>query len=170
MKGIDYNSSERIAKNCKFVKYGSYTTTVDEDDNPITKPIKTIDEFTFYKIYLELNNVIRWGMSDGEIIDMKTSEAPIELLAHIMTKDEDYTLLYRNKDSKLSDLGKELERSDNSIYASINRLRKAAYLIKNEDNFFIPNKELRDLTKQTKNAIKVNGFLSFDYLFKFCIK
>jgi predicted DNA-binding protein YlxM (UPF0122 family) len=91
-------------------------------------------------------------------------------MAHIMTKDLDYTLIYRNKDSKLIELGKELNRSPNSVYASINRLRATYYLIKNEDNLFVPNDELRYVMTKTKEAIKKDGYLTFDYLFRFCIK
>lgn len=166
MKGVNYNKRVLLSKMNKSIKYGKY----DEDEKGNITPITTIPEFMFYKIYLELNNVIGYREVNGEVVDIKISDAPIELMAHIMTKDLDYTLLYRNKDSKLSDLGKELNRSANSIYASINKLRESFYLVKNEDNLFVPNDELRYVMTKTKEAIAKDGYLSFDYLFRFCVK
>jgi hypothetical protein len=166
MKGINYNKKVVLSKMNKSIKYGKY----EEDENGKINVISTVPEFMFYKIYLELNNVIGFREISGDVVDVKISEAPVELMAHIMTKDLDYTLIYRNKDSKLIELGKELNRSPNSIYASINRLRATYYLIKNEDNLFVPNDELRYVMSKTKEAIKKDGYLTFDYLFRFCIK
>ena len=149
MKGVNYDKRIKLTKLNKSIKYGKY----EEDDDGKLNVISTIPEFMFYKIYLELNNVIGFREVNGEMVDIKISEAPVELMAHIMTKDLDYTLIYRNKDSKLIDLGKELDRSPNSIYASINRLRSSYYLIKNEDNLFVPNDELRYIMTKTKEAI-----------------
>lgn len=87
-----------------------------------------------------------------------------------MTKDENFTLLYRNKDSKQTELAKELDRTAQSIYTSISKLRKAEYLVKNEDNLFIPCEELRILMRKVKQQISENGFVTFDFLFKFCVK
>jgi hypothetical protein len=166
MKGINYDKKVILSKMNKSIKYGKY----EEDENGKINVISTVPEFMFYKIYLELNNVIGFREISGDIVDVKISEAPVELMAHIMTKNLDYTLIYRNKDSKLIELGKELNRSPNSIYASINRLRATYYLIKNEDNLFVPNDELRYVMSKTKEAIKKDGYLTFDYLFRFCIK
>lgn len=166
MKGVNYDKRVLLTKMNKSIKYGKF----EEDDKGNTNIISTIPEFMFYKIYLELNNVIAFREISGEMIDVRISEAPVELMAHIMTKDLNYTLIYRNKDSKLIDLGKDLDRSSNSIYASINRLRASYYLIKNEDNLFVPNDELRYVMIKTKEAIKKNGYLTFDYLFRFCVK
>ena len=166
MKGINYDKKVILSKMNKSIKYGKY----EEDENGKINVISTVPEFMFYKIYLELNNVIGFREISGDVVDVKISEAPVELMAHIMTKDLDYTLIYRNKDSKLIELGKELNRSPNSIYASINRLRATYYLIKNEDNLFVPNDELRYVMSKTKEAIKKDGYLTFDYLFRFCIK
>ena len=166
MKGINYDKKVILSKMNKSIKYGKY----EEDENGKIKVISTVPEFMFYKIYLELNNVIGFREISGDVVDVKISEAPVELMAHIMTKDLDYTLIYRNKDSKLIELGKELNRSPNSVYASINRLRATYYLIKNEDNLFVPNDELRYVMSKTKEAIKKDGYLTFDYLFRFCIK
>lgn len=166
MKGVNYDKRVLLSKMNKSIKYGKY----EEDDKGKVTPISTIPEFMFYKIYLELNNVIGFREVGGEVVDIKISDAPLELMAHLMTKDLDYTLIYRNKDSKLIDLGKELDRSPNSVYASVSRLRDTFYLIKNEDSLFVPNDELRYIMTKTKEAIKKNGYLTFDYLFRFCVK
>lgn len=166
MKGVNYDKRVVLSKMNKSIKYGKY----EEDDAGKVNIMSTIPEFMFYKIYLELNNVIGFREVNGEVVDIKISEAPLELMAHLMTKDLDYTLIYRNKDSKLIELGKELDRSPNSIYASMNRLRDTYYLIKNEDSLFVPNDELRYVMIKTKEAIKNNGYLTFDYLFRFCVK
>lgn len=166
-ESIEYGRrGELIAKECKIIRYGNYTE--DKDSN--IKPIKTITESLFYQMYLELNNVIRWKKVNDELIDMRISEAPVELMAHIMSKDLDYTLIYRNKNNKLNELGDELNRTSNSIYASVARLRKAGYLVKNEDDLFVPNDELKFVMKKTKEAFKKDGFFAFDFLFKFCVK
>jgi predicted transcriptional regulator len=151
MKGINYDKKVILSKMNKSIKYGKY----EEDENGKIKVISTVPEFMFYKIYLELNNVIGFREISGDVVDVKIL---------------DYTLIYRNKDSKLIELGKELNRSPNSVYASINRLRATYYLIKNEDNLFVPNDELRYVMTKTKEAIKKDGYLTFDYLFRFCIK
>lgn len=168
MKGIDYDSfNEKVDRNSKIVRYGKSKLN---DESTELKPITSIDEFTFYKIYLELNNVIKWKKTQTDMIDMRLSETPIELLAHLMTKDENFTLLYRNKDKKQVELGLELDRTAQSIYTSITKLRKAEYIVKNEDNLFVPCQELRDLMKKVKQQIRDKGFVTFDFLFKFCVK
>ncbi len=165
MKAIKYDKREWISNDCKVVRYGKYT-----ESNDGIHVISSIDEFTFYKIYLELNNVIRWKRVNGGIVDTKISDTPVELMAHIMTKPVDFSLIYRNKDSKLIDIAKELDKSANSVYASMNRLRQAEYLIKNEDSLFVPNQELRDLMNKVKSSVVDGAPLTFDYLFKFCVK
>jgi len=170
MKGINYDKKESISRNCKIVRYGKYVETTDDETNqPIIEVLSSIDEFTFYKIYLELNNVIRYKNVNGKLIDFRMSEAPIELMAHIMTKSLDYTIIYRNKDAKLIELADEIDRTPSSIYASMNKLRKSHYLIKNEDKQFVSNNELQDLMKKTKECIENNEALTFDFLFKFCM-
>lgn len=166
MKGINYDDKEFISKDSKVVRYGKY---IHKEEDGEIKIVKTIDELTFYKIYLKLNNVIQWKSVNGKLIDMKISDAPIELMSHIMAKSLDFTLLYRNKDGTLTELSEEIGKSVNSIYASMNRLRKAGYLVKDEDDFFVPNDELRYVMKKAKKSIEDKGYLAFDFLFKFCV-
>lgn len=171
MKGINYDDPrERVDLNSKVVRYGKSVTQIDELGATTTTSITAIDEQTFYKIYLQLNNVIKWKRTPNGMIDMSLSDTPIELLSHLMMKDENFTLLYRSKDNKLTEMGEELGKTSQSVYTSISKLRKAEYIVKNEDNLFVPNDELRQLMRKVKTQIKENGHVTFDFLFKFCVK
>lgn len=160
-----------MVSSCKIAKYGTYNVLDKVDDLIIeTSPIKTIDESMFYKLYLELNNVLRYKKVDGEVIDMLITDAPLELLVYLMSKDDSYTLVFRNKDAKLMDVANDLNRSINSVYNSVSKLKKAGYLVITEDGLITPNKECSDLMKEVKSTIKNKGHFVFDYLFKFCVK
>lgn len=170
MSNIKYDKqNESISKCCKIVRYGKYNYEKNDDGDIQMNVIKSIDEYTFYKIYLELNNVIGWKNQGGEVINTHISGAPIELLVHIMMKGSDYTLVFRNKDARLIELGKEIDKSTSSIYASIGKLRKAGYIVKDEDSLLVLNKELRDLVINTKKYLESGQPLPFDFLFKFCV-
>jgi len=169
MKGIKYDQiNEGISQACKLVRYGRYNYT-EEDSEIKMNVIKSIDEYSFYKIYLELNNVIGVKHHNGEIIKTYISEVPAELLIHIMLKGNDYTLVFRNKDAKLIKLGKEINKSSSSVYASLGKLRKAGYLIKDEDNLLVLNDELSGLVRNTKSILSSGNALPFDFVFKFCV-
>jgi hypothetical protein len=177
MKGIEHNNANiQVDKNSKIIRYGK-SRSEEVGGVKTTKPITSIDERTFYQIYLELQNVIKWRQTPNGNIDMSLSDTPIELLAHMMTKDENFTLLYRNKDKSQIQLGIELGevaggkvRTPQSVYTSIAKLRKAEYIVKTEDNLFVPCDELRQLMKKVKSEIKEKGFVTFDFLFKFCVR
>jgi len=169
MNGIKYNKiNEGISQDCKIVRYGRYTYSEDDSELKMNV-VKSIDEYTFYKIYLELNNIIGVKHHNGDIIKTHISDAPAELLIHLMLKGSDYTLVFRNKDAKLIKLGKEINKSSSSVYASLGKLRKAGYLIKDEDNLLVLNDELSYLVKNTKSIIKSGKALPFDFVFKFCV-
>ena len=101
---------------------------------------------------------------------MRLPPTPIELLVHLMMKDQDHTIVFRNKDATLEKLGVELNKSTSSIYSTLNKLRKAGYIQKDEDNLLILNDELRDLIKNTENHLVNQIPLTFDYLFSFCVE
>lgn len=163
MSNTNYNKSQKI------IKYGKYTEEI-EDGQVKTTVIKSISVDVFYKLYIELNNVIGYRRSGVEIIDMRLPPTPIELLVHLMMKDEDHTIVFRNKDATLERLGVELNKSTSSIYSTLNKLRKAGYIQKDEDNLLILNDELRDLIKNTENHLSKHVPLTFDYLFSFCVE
>ncbi len=167
-----FNRINRSPKNNKIIQFGEYKIT-DMFDNfaENTECVKSIDEFAFYKTYLLLNNVIGiYNIEDNKNTLIELSQAPIDVMATIMTKPLDYSILYRNKDSRLENLGIELNRTTGSIYASINKLRKCKYLIMNEDDFYVPNEELNSLRKQIKSQILEKGHIAYDYIFKFTVK
>lgn len=167
-----YNRINRSPKNNKIVEYGKYKI-VDMFDNfaEHTECIKSISEFVFYKTYLILNNVVGiYNVVDNKNTLTELGLAPIDVMALIMCKPMDYTILYRNKDSKLENLGLELDKTTGSIYASISKLRKCKYLITNEDDLYVPNEELNSLRLLVKNQIIEKGHLTFDYIFKFTVK
>lgn len=171
MSGIKHNKREPLLINCKVAKYGSYEI-IEQLDNLVvnTKPIKTIDEASFYKTYLELNNVIRYKYVNGKLLDMMITDAPLELMAHLMAKDSSYTLVFRNKDAKLAVIAEELDKTVNSVYNSMSKLKKAGYLVVTEDGLIAPNQECLDLMSKTKDSIANKEHFTFDFLFKFCVK
>lgn len=169
-KGIKFDKRESMVKDCKIVRFGIYEAEIEADSLIYTTaPVSTIDENMFYKIYLQLNNVVRFKRSGVKIIDMKLTDAPMELMAHIMCKGPEYTLVYRNKDSKLQDIADELGRTVTSVYTSMGKLRTAGYLINTEDGLCAPNNECLDLVKKTQASIKDKGHLAYNYMFKFCV-
>lgn len=171
MKGINFDKRESMVRDCKIVRFGIYEA-LSHTDNTIdgTKAVSSIDEFTFYKIYLQLNSVVRYRKSGIKIVDMRLSDTPLELMAHLMCKPLDFTLVYRNKDAKLNDIADEIEKTVTSVYTSVNKLRKAGYLVNTEDGFCVPNNECRDLMAKTKLHIATKGHLAFNYMFKFCVE
>ena len=147
-------SNINYSKNSKVVKYGNYTEEYIGPGEIETTVLRSIDIDTFYRLYLKLNNVIGVRRQGSKIIETKLPDTPIELLIHLMKKNGDFTIVFRNKDATLVKLGK---------------LRKAGYIIKDEDNLFVLNNELRDLIKLTRKVISEGEPLKFDFLFKFCV-
>jgi len=171
MSGIKFDKREPMVRDCKIVRYGTYKVEEQEDGLiKKTSSVSSIDEFTFYKIYLQLNNVVRFRRSGIGLVDMRLPDTPLELMAHIMCQDENFTLIYRNKDAKLQVIADALEKTVTSVYTSIGKLRKAGYLVTTEDGLCVPNNECSELMKKTKEAIKLNGHLTFNYMFKFCVE
>lgn len=162
-------SNINYSKNSKVVKYGNYTEEYIGPGEIETTVLRSINIDTFYRLYLKLNNVIGVRRQGSKIIETKLPDTPIELLIHLMKKDGDFTIVFRNKDATLVKLGEELGKSASSIYATLSKLRKAGYIIKDEDNLFVLNSELRDLIKLTRKVINEGEPLKFDFLFKFCV-
>jgi predicted DNA-binding protein YlxM (UPF0122 family) len=170
-QGIKFDKRESMVRDCKIVRFGTYEVVAEENHLVYaTVPVSSIDEFTFYKIYLQLNNVVRYRKSGIKLIDMKLTEIPMELMAHLMTKHNDFSLVYRNKDSKLQEIADELDKTVTSIYTSMGKLRQAGYLINSEDGLCVPNQECRDLMRKTKEKLDKGEHLAYNYLFKFCVE
>lgn len=162
-------SNINYSKHSKVVKYGNYTEINTSPGEIETNVIKSIDVETFYNLYLKLNNVIGVRRVGADIVETKLSSAPTQLLLHIMMKDDTFTIVFRNKDASLIKLGEELGKSASSIYANIAKLRKTGHIVRDEDNLFVLNKELRDLVKMTREHVRTGQPLKFDFLFKFCV-
>ena len=170
MSNVNYNKhNENVNRSHKVVRYGKYTEEYDDQGGLTTNIIKSVDVGVFYRLYLELNNVIGSRRQGNNIVDISLSNAPIELLVYLMCKDDDFTIVFRNKDATLIKLGEELNKTPSSIYANLSKLRKAGYIIKDEDNLFILNKELRDLITNSRLLLNNDEPLKFDFLFKFCV-
>ena len=71
--------------------------------------------------------------------------------------------------SLLVKLGKELGKSAASIYGTLSKLRNAGYILKDEDNLLVLNRELSDLVTDTRKYLDAGEPLKFDFLFKFCV-
>lgn len=170
MGNINYDQRHQsITQHSKIVRYGKYEETQNEFGEVETKVIKSISPASFYKLYIELNNVVGSRVQGGETISTELPDTPIELLVHIMLKDDDFTLVFRNKDATLVKLANEINKTPSSVYSTLSKLRKAGYIIKDEDNLLTLNQELHDLVKMTKYYLRAGKPLKFDFLFKFCI-
>lgn len=163
-------SNVKYRKTSKTVNYGKYEEVENNEGYIVPKVIKSIDLHTFYTLYIKLNNVIGTRRMGEEEIETTLAPAPIELLVHLMMKDENFTIVFRNKDASLINLGKELNKTASSIYATLSKLRKTGYIIVDEDSMFILNHELRDLVSMVRKHIRDGKPLLFDYIFKFCIE
>lgn len=171
MSNINYNKlNEHINTSCKIVRYGKYTEEYIGPGEVKTNVVKSISTEAFFKLYLELNNVIGYRRKGSDIVDMRLPNTPINLLIHLMMKDDDYTIVFRNKDATLIKLGKELGKSPSSIYATLSKLRNAGYVLKDEDNLLVLNTELRDLISIVRDQTEKQEPLKFDFLFKFCVQ
>lgn len=171
MSNINYTKiRETIAQSCKIVRYGKYTEEYLGPGEVKTEVSKSISIESFYKLYLELNNIIGYRRKGADIVDMRLAPTPIDLLIHLMMKGDDYTIVFRNKDATLIKLGKELNKSPASIYSTLTKLRNAGYILKDEDNLLILNKELRDLILIVREQTEKGEPLKFDFLFKFCVQ
>ena len=140
--------------NKKIVRYGKYTRENTGPGEHEINVIRSINKETFYRTFISLNNVIGVRRSGAKIIETRLSPAPTELLIHILNKDDSFTMAFRNKDAIMKNLGVELGKTPSSVYANIGKLRDAGYLIKDEDNLFVLNHELRDIKKLVEQAIK----------------
>lgn len=170
MSGINYDQrNQSVSLSSKIVRYGKYREV--EDENGFIKPevVTSIDIATFYRLYLELNNVIGSKQSENKIVSTVLSPVPLDLLVHLMMKDEYYTIVFRNKDATLVKLGAEIGKTSSSVYSNLSKLRETGYVVKDEDNLLVLSKELSDLRKLVKFKTQNGEPLTFDFLFKFCV-
>lgn len=164
---ITYSKKLSVNKYNTFKAFGTFKEKGELD--PMTKEIevevgKTISEYTFYFLYLSINNILQPK-------ENKLTETEMIILSAIMEKSLDFNLPVDSKDNKLSELAKELstesyKRTPNSIYQATKRLRDKAYLVTTEDKLIFPNKTLQELRGLIKKQLDEGGVATFDYLFK----
>lgn len=160
----------KVNLNTITIEYGGYEE-LSSHDNIIfkTKAISTINEFEFYKKYLEIKSITGFTMIDGVKLNIALKQLQIELMALIMTKDINFNINWKNDYQQLRDLGEELGRSKESCYKSFVLLKKAKYFITTEDKLVIPNDEINNLRKRIKKYVIENGHATCDINFEFCI-
>lgn len=162
MKTIKYSNSIRVDRNHAYKPFGRVRELGEENGETSIEIERAINEYTFYFLYLSINNVVaKQHLTETEMI----------VLSAIMEKPLEFSLPVDSKDSKLSDIANELSteeypRTPNSIYQAAKRLRDKGYLIINEDSFIVPNMTLQALRRLIKGDLKEKGFATFDYVFK----
>lgn len=138
-----------------FAIFGKFKLGSEEDTISIER---TIDEFSFYCLYLSIANIT---------LDEQLSETQIIVLATLMCKSNDFTLTIDGKGNRLVDLYKEIGRlSKNTIGAALKKLIEKKYLIENEDKMLVLCAKLQNVRGVVKTQIKTDGVAQFDYLFK----
>ncbi len=163
---------KKVNFNTITIEFGSYTyNDADTHDNVIlkTKPVKTINEYEFYYKYLQLKSVVRIIKVDGKEIDISLTKMHLQLMAHIMTKEMDFNVNWKNNCQQIKDLAKELNRTTSSIYKSYVALKKKRYFITTEDKLILPNAEVNKIRNRIKSHIIKNGHATCDINFEFCV-
>jgi hypothetical protein len=165
MMKTSYHKKLKVNKNVTPVYFGKAIEEEKEDGIEVI-PVKTIDEYTFYYLYCSINNITAKN---------KLAGTQLIVLSAIMNKPLDFSLPIDSKDNKLTRIAEELstpdkERTANSIYQSVKRLRDAGYLVENEDKLIVPNATLQRVRYIVKREIAEKGMAAFDYLFKCYIK
>lgn len=160
----DYHKTMKVSKYSSYALFGKYL----ENDDGTLHVTGTIDEFTFYYLYCSINNIVLEK-------DKQLSPTQLLVMSAFMAKPADFCLPSDGKDGKLMELAKEIseddkERTRNSIYQSVKRLKEAGYLVETEDKLIEPNARLQYVRQVVKKQIKEQGVASFDYIFKCLIK
>jgi hypothetical protein len=160
---IKYSDKLRVNSLYTYKPFGLFKETQREGNEADIEVLDSIPEYTFYFLYLSINNVVaKETLTDTQLMVMSA----------IMEKPLEFSLPVDSKDRKLSDLAVELspakgkKRSANSIYQTTKRLRDKGYLIINEDKLIVPNKTLQNLRKMVKGKLATDGHATFDYIFK----
>lgn len=159
-----------ICKNNKLYQWGKYKEESIRD-NLITKTssITTISEDMFYRIYLELQSTLKYNNQLGEPVDISITDAPIQLMSHILCKETSFAINFKEDNKIVNMLAKELDRTTGSIYKSYTILKSKNYLVKTEDNIIRPNNELTQLQHLIKRKLSESNHIGFDIVFKLSV-
>lgn len=154
------------------IQIGQYDFSKDDlKDNRIlsTTPISMISEIDCYKYYLRLKNALQVVMIDGESFPIVLSPSALDLMAHIMCKDMDFNITYKNDNEQSKQIGEEIDKKFNAVNKIYAELKDKRYIIRTDDGLLMPNGELNSLRRLIKNGIANKGHASFDIIFKFCV-
>ena len=160
-----------INKNNIVIKYGKYEADLTHGTTMITsKAVKTINEETYYRLYLQIKSLIGVQMIGSEKKDISLTAIQIDFMAYVMTKPMDFHIHWKNDKELFKELGKEMDRTHTSLYKSYTQLKAKGYFITTEDKLVIPSNELNEIRRKAKADIAKHGHFSQDITFKFCVK
>jgi hypothetical protein len=162
---IQYEPHIKLDKNNDVVRFGAYKKVdiIDDLDTEVDVT-KSIDEYTFYYIYLTINDITApEQLTEG----LKTA------LILMLMRPLDYNYVLESKDGALIELARKLSemdgkpRSVNAVYQICDKLKEKGYLIINkEDKMINFNAKLRSVQRRIKKQLAETGYATFDYLFK----
>jgi hypothetical protein len=135
---------------------------VDVDD--------TISEKDFYMCFLYLKAGLSKTVYRDVGIEHYLTGVNLEYMSTIMAKDLDYSMPSKSKNKVQQALAVELNRTPQSAYNAINRLKKAGYLVVTEDDLITPNPELQRLRVVTKQHLEKIGCFPMTYMLNFVVK
>ena len=130
----------------------------------IGTPSSRLTEAQFYNVYLMMISI-----KDKRYEPLTAAQR--ELLALIMSKPMDYTIVALAKDGKLITIAEELSTKDkkktaNSIYILMSRMKQYEYFVITEDKQIALKAHLQKVRCKVKSQIKKQGYATFDCIFK----
>lgn len=163
--------NELINKNNIVIRYGKYEADLTHGNTMITsKAVKTVNEETYYRIYLQVKSLIGVQMVGSEKKDISLTPLQIDFMAYVMTKDMGFNIHWKNDKELFKQLGVEMDRTYTSLYKSYTELKAKGYFVTTEDKLVIPNPELNEIRRKAKADIAKHGHFSQDITFKMCVK
>ena len=138
-----------------------------------TEPNKVLSELEFYIRYLclsYLNNLLsQRGKVNHKITTQSLSPTMLVLLAELLTKPLDYTIIYRSKSNQLDDIAKKYKKPAATIYKALKDLKDNKYIVEDEDKNLCFNDEITKLRLIIKGQLEDNGIATYDYLTKYVV-
>ena len=179
---IPFDKSVLIPKMHKICNAGEYTVDQETFDQESYRgkvlPISADTEYNFYILYLKLLNIqIEYEkmLNNGQPLseDVTNGLRPndvlclgdIDYLALFLVQNTDKTVAFNQKTDMFKEFGEKLNRTKISAKNAFDRIKRAGYLVLDEDKFWVPCPELQQIRKVIKTQIKVNGFAIFSYVF-----
>jgi DNA-binding MarR family transcriptional regulator len=125
---------------------------------------ESISEIEFYTLYLTL-------LSTANKLRNKESLTPVQItyLAYLMAKPLDYTISTNSKSNKITELAKELNKTPQSFYNALNKLKLKNWVYISEDSTIMLQSKLQGLRTIIKTQLKQNNVAIWDTLFRYVI-